>query len=101
MEPVITPAITPVLPSQFKAQPWGSVTQKSECETVARNVMVMLSRTGNQWRELTPEEYLQERVKDGASLSDAQWELPYFRRVVQYTISPEAAREFSPAWANI
>lgn len=92
-------------PSDFRVQPWGSVAQKSETESIARSIMVILSRTGNTWRELTWEEYSLERGKDaktdkGGGFSDWR-EKPHFETAAPYTVSEEKARSFSPSWAEI
>lgn len=84
-------------PSNFKEQPYDSVLQKSECETIARNIMVILHRTGNEWRELDWEEYMAERKKDGGF---SHSEREYFDRVIPYCKSAELAKSFSPKWAN-
>lgn len=54
----------PITPSMFTDFPTDSVLQKHESEIIARNIMVILSRTGNVFRELTWEEYKLERLKD-------------------------------------
>lgn len=83
-------------PSDFTKMPMDSVLQKTEAEIVARNIMVMLSRTGNTFRELTWEEYEQEREKDGGR----PWnEKAYFEKTIGYCKSPETAALFSKAWA--
>ena len=83
-------------PSNFTMQPWSSVFGKSESETIARNIMVILKRTGDQWRELPWDEYKEERLKDGGFV---EWkERPEFDRVQPYTVSPETAALFSPDW---
>lgn len=88
------------LPSDFSpVDPMSSVFQKSEHETIARNCMVMLKRTGNTWRKLTEDEYLAERAKDGAR--NVEHELVYFRAVVVYTDNPASAAAFSPSWARV
>jgi hypothetical protein len=51
-------------PSLFTAQPFDSTLQNSESETIARNIMVILVRTGDTFRELTWEEYKAERLKE-------------------------------------
>lgn len=76
-------------------QPMGSVLQKSEAETVARNIMVILNRTGNEWRELTPKEYQEERMKDRDWWSG---ELSYFDKVIAYCKSPDIADLFCKNW---
>lgn len=82
-------------PSDFNTHPWGSVKQKSEAETIARNIMVILARTGNKWRPLTWEEYRTERLKD-KDFSD--FEKRYFDEVVPFCANPDIAKQFSPAW---
>ena len=52
-------------PSNFTKQPIASVLQKSEAETIARNIMVILKRTGDSFRPLSWDEYKAERLKDG------------------------------------
>ena len=86
-------------PSNFTTKPWGCVFQKSEAETIATNIMVILKRTGDEWRELTFEEYKTERLKDG---NFSEWkEKNYFEQVYPYCQSPETAATFSPSWAEI
>lgn len=84
-------------PSNFKAFPMGSVMQKSEAETIAHNIMVILSRTGDNFRSLTWDEYKEEREKDG---NFSEGENIYFYQVINYCISPEAARLLSPVWGE-
>ena len=53
-------------PSDFMgAHPFDSLMQKSESETIARNIMAILGRTGNKFRLLNWDEYKKERLKDG------------------------------------
>jgi hypothetical protein len=40
-------------PSNLKNHPYDSRLQNNESETVARNIMVILSRTGNEFRLLS------------------------------------------------
>jgi hypothetical protein len=89
------------VPGDFCGKPWNSILQKSECETIARNCMVILKRTGNKWRTLSEEEYLEQRLADGASEYAAKAELPYFRQVLAYTTSAEQAATFSASWAEV
>ena len=81
-------------PSDFMIQPWSSVFGKSENETIARNVMVILSRNGNEWRDLSFNEYSKERIEDGVSEWALNAEKRYFMEVVEYCKSPEAAATF-------
>lgn len=82
-------------PSHFTAHPGDSVTQKSECEVVAANIMRILKRTGDTFRPLTPEEYAKEREKDGG-YSTA--ELACFAKVVKWCKNADTAPLFSPVW---
>lgn len=94
-------ATNPLAPSDFCVKPWACIFYKSEHETIARNCMVMLKRTGNTWRDLSEEEYIEQRLNDGASESAAKGEITYFRDVQPYTNSPEQAAKFSKTWAEI
>jgi hypothetical protein len=82
-------------PKDFKAQPMGSVLQKSEYETIARNIMVILERTGDKWRELSWEEYSKERTIDGDFNSGEE---SFFKGVVGYTVSSSKALLFCKNW---
>lgn len=81
-----------------KHQPWDSVLQNSESEVVARNIMIILARTGNQFRMLTWEEYFFERHHDG---NFNYLEERYFDLVIDYFKSADTARLFSPVWKEI
>lgn len=84
-------------PSDFTEYPWNSKRSNFESEMVAVNIMVILSRTGNEWRLLPWEEYKEERLKDGNfSYKEETW----FNAVVEYTTSPENAKGFCPTWAK-
>lgn len=82
-------------PSNFTNHPYDSVMQNYEAETVARNIMVILSRTGNTWRPLSLEEYTAERQKDGKW---TEQESALFGRVSRFCLSAETANCFSQAW---
>ncbi len=87
-------------PQNFCLRPFGSVLQKSEAETVAKNIMRILHRTGNKWRTLSWEEYKSERQKDTEydifGFQDA--EKIFFDQVVDYCKNPEKAIEFCSDW---
>ncbi len=85
------------LPSDFTNYPWSSVLQNSESETIAVNIMKILKRTGNTWRELTFEEYKKEREKDGHFTSKEEL---YFNDVIPYCKSTDTAALFSKEWAG-
>ena len=82
-------------PSDFTKQPMASVMRKSEAETIARNIMVILKRTGDFFRPFTWDEYKQERLKDGHFTES---EKQYFDQVIGYCLDSESAKSFSPAW---
>lgn len=84
-----------MLPGDFATFPYDSVTQNTEHEVIARNIMIILARTGNIWRNLSWEEYVQERIKDGGYCYN---EKSMFDKVVGYCVSEDAARLFSPSW---
>lgn len=98
-------------PSDFSGVwPWSSVFQKSEAEQIAINLMRILKRTGDKWRELKWEEYAEIRKADEAkAVSEdpkyrynfSEWaEKPHFDQVSRFCVSEEAAKSFSPAWNN-
>lgn len=76
--------------------------QKTEAEIVALNIIYILTINGNIWRQLTWEEYKEQRLKDeaagkkGATFSER--ERPFFESVLPYTISESAARTFCKGW---
>lgn len=72
-----------------------SVFQKMEAEIIANNIILILSRTGDVWRKLTFDEYKQERLKDN---NFGVFEEKYFNQVIDYCISPDTAKLFSPDW---
>jgi hypothetical protein len=83
-------------PSNFTKTAYDSVLKNSESETVARNIMVILSRTGDKFRLLSWDEYKTERTKDG---NFTESEKQYFDRVVGFCVSAESAKAFCPNWA--
>lgn len=88
-----------VTPSAFiKCLPWDSVLQKVEAEIIALNIMKILNRTDNTWRQLTWEEYQEERKKDKGFSTN---EKGFFDQVVSYTTSPDAVAKFCKDWELI
>lgn len=85
-------------PSDFKVFPWSSVSKNSETETIAQNIMIILSRTGNEFRELSWDEYKEERLKDGG-FSDR--ERAYFDKSIGFCKSEDTAVLFSPKWSSV
>lgn len=84
-------------PSNYTGYPWNSVLEKSEAETVARNIMTILKRTGDTWRELTWEEYKTERLKDGRF---SEMEQGYYEQVIPYCKSADTANLFCKNWVK-
>lgn len=82
-------------PINFVGEPVGSIFDSAEAETVARNIMVILYRTGNEFRKLSWEEYKKEREKDEPI---ENFEKDYFEEVSEYCISAEKALEFCDDW---
>jgi len=83
-------------PSDFmKKHPYNSIFQNSECETIARNIMVILSDTGDSFRKIELFEYEERRLKDGNySIKEKQ----LFNKVNEYCVSEEMAQKFSKNW---
>lgn len=82
-------------PSNYTSMPIFSVLQKSEAEIVARNIMIILKRTGNVWRNLSWDEYREERIKDGQF---TMGEETYYNMVIGHCQSPETANLFCKNW---
>ena len=82
-------------PSDFCKHPWACVFRHLEQEQMGINIMIILKRTGNVFRELTFEEYKTEREKDGGFSSS---EKHYFEQVIPYCKSAETAALFSDSW---
>ena len=85
-------------PRDFMKHPYDSIYQHMETEIVARNIMVILSRTGNKWRKLTWDEYQTERMKDGGFTG---LEFKEFEAASPYCMSEAQARKFSPEWKGV
>lgn len=84
-------------PSDFTSHPYSSVLQNTESEIVATNIMVILSRTGNEFRLLTWDEYKAERQKDG---SFTESEKSYFDKVVGFCVAEQSALAFCNTWVQ-
>lgn len=86
-------------PSDFtKKIPMGSVEQEFNTELIALNIMKILKRTGDTFRELGFEEYKIEREKDGEfTFSEKQ----YFLRAVGHCSSSVKALNFCPNWLKV
>ena len=85
-------------PSLFTEKPWGSTLQNHESEVVARNIMIILERTGNTFRELTWDEYKSERMKDN---DFSEKEKSYFEKVAYLANgNKQHIINFSPSWKD-
>lgn len=82
-------------PSNYTSFPWDSVSQNTETEIVAQNIMKILKRTGDTFRILSWEEYKEERMKDG---NFSENECGYFLNVRMWCISSERADDFCKDW---
>lgn len=85
-------------PSHFTSKPFGSFVKRSEVETVAANIMKILKRTGDIFRDLSWDEYKEERLKDGGF---SETEGIYFSVAIPNCISAEKAKSFSPVWNKV
>jgi hypothetical protein len=86
-------------PSAFSSIfPYSCIYQAGEYEVVAKNLMVVLKRTGNAFRLLTWEEYSKERKQDGNFNSR---EKRYFDKVVESCSTEAGARRFSNRWREV
>lgn len=75
--------------------PMSCIFRKAEHEIIAQNIMTILSRTGNEFRDLSWEEYKQERLKDG---NFSEREKIFFDEVIEYCSSSDKAETFSKNW---
>jgi len=82
-------------PSDFTNYPFGSVFNKSEYETIALNIMKILSKTGDIFRSIGWREYKKERLVDG---NFSEGEKRFFINVAPYCKSLTKAKTFSKSW---
>jgi hypothetical protein len=75
--------------------PMGSILRKRQSEVVALNAVIILKRTGDEFRHLSHEEYEAERRKDG---NFHKIELDYLDKVQEFISSEEGARRFCSKW---
>ena len=86
-------------PSNFTSVPMGSVLQEYDHELMACNIMIILERTGNVFRDLSWDEYKKERLKDGRF--DENSEKYCFDRVIDYCKSPDTAKLLGGTWSKL
>lgn len=82
-------------PSNFTKYPWNSVLQNGESEQIALNIMVILKRTGDIFRDLTWDEYKSERLKDK---NFSEGEQTFFNKVIDYCKNEDTAKLLSETW---
>jgi len=82
-------------PSNFLNFPFSSIFKNCECETIALNIMLILKRLGDEFKQLSWEEYKIERLKDKGFSNE---EKKYFDKVVMFCSSADQARKFSRVW---
>ena len=89
-------------PSDFLVFPFSSVLQHTEDEVVASNIMKILKRTGNTFRDITCEEYKKERLKDTTAPEGrlCDFEKETFGKVIDYCKSADTAKLFSKEWKD-
>jgi hypothetical protein len=86
-------------PSAFSSIfPYSSSLQECNCEVIAKNIMVILSKAGDTFRLLTWKEYKKSRKKDG---NFTEREERFFDKVVDRCSSEENARKFSSCWREV
>lgn len=86
-------------PSQYLTPPREGVLHNEDAEYVALNIMVILVREGNRFKELSWDTYKKHRLLDG-NFNETK-ERPLFDSVVAYTISAATAKDFSPVWRRL
>ena len=77
-------------PSDFTKPIYNSLFRESNAEFIFSNIMIILERLGNEWINLSWEQYKQERQKDG---NFNEKELDYFEQVHPFTLSANLAQE--------
>lgn len=85
-------------PSNFTSFPYLSILKDSDSETIARNIMIILERTGDEFRPLSWEEYREERLKDR---NFSNREKAIFEEVIPFCESANTAVLFCKHWASV
>ncbi len=85
-------------PSDFLRHPYNSILKDLKYEKIARNIITILARTCDTWRDLSWEEYVKERQKDEDELSLILTEKGYFDIVTPFCKTVELAKLFCPTW---
>lgn len=75
--------------------PFASIMQKSECETIAKNIIVIQSRIDNKFQLIDWDTYYVHRRKDG-EFSDG--EKKFYEMVAHLLTTEELVRKFSKYW---
>lgn len=87
-----------IIPSIFTNHPFESVMHKMEPEIIARNIMVIRARCGDNW-PLSFDQYRTEREKDGGH-GCANYEKQSFDEIIAMIPDALGAISFSKTWAK-
>jgi len=86
-------------PSDFIVTPSPSILHNLQSEIIAKNVMFILSKGKNIFRDLTWEEYKVECSKRGDIIMESAF--PHFQNVIKYCKSPITVVLFSSVWMDV
>lgn len=83
-------------PSHYTTRQVGSKANKLEIELIVANIMKILARTGDVFRELTLKEYIKERNKDDHKYNSV--EERWFEEAKEWCKSVDTLELFSKNW---
>lgn len=95
---MVVKSVGVIPPSVFTEHPWGSRMQKIEAENIARNIMIIRKRNGDEW-PLTWKQYEAGREKDGGA-GCARGERGYFDEIIKRIPDAVGAIAFCDDWAE-
>lgn len=87
-------------PADYISYPWGSILNSTEHEMIARDIMVILYKTGNVFREISFDEYKKEKTKITKNIINASEE-SRFMQVVNFCKNPYMANSFCKNWLGL
>lgn len=85
-------------PSDYRGFPFGSIAKNNQSETIARNIMTIMHRNGDEFQPVSAEMYRTERLKDGATDKAIDGEMHYYNSVIEHMQSPETVEAFCKGW---
>jgi hypothetical protein len=94
----ITDKITNRNPSNYIGHPKSSITSLCETESVAKNIMMLLSEKGNVFRAVSFKEYSERFIDDDTEDYKIDAEKNWFDEVINHCISSAAADNFCHTW---